>query len=66
MALHVPNVDEFAARAVEEGATLREPVSTFVSGDGYASTLDPFGVRWSLMSRVADISSEESQSPDDE
>lgn len=43
-----------------EGATLREPLSTFVSGDRFASIRDPFGVRWSIMSRVEDLSEAES------
>ena len=29
-------------------------------GDRYASLLDPFGVRWSVMTRVEDISEAES------
>ena len=44
------------------GARLREPLSTFVSGDRYASLVDPFGVRWSVMTRVEDLSPEESAS----
>lgn len=39
---------------------LREPVTTFVSGDRYGSIRDPFGVRWSVMTRVEDLSDEES------
>jgi PhnB protein len=31
-----------------------------VSGDRYASVRDPFGVRWSIMTRVEDLSEEES------
>jgi PhnB protein len=31
-----------------------------VSGDRYASVLDPFGVRWSIMTRIEDLSFEES------
>lgn len=54
------NVDEVVARAVAAGAKVREPVSTFVSGDRFASIRDPFGVRWSVMSRVEDLSEEES------
>lgn len=48
------------ARAVAAGATIREELSTFVSGDRYASIRDPFGVRWSVMSRIEDLSEEES------
>ncbi|GIG35326.1 hypothetical protein Cpa01nite_07070 [Cellulomonas pakistanensis] len=47
-------------RAVAAGATLREPVATFVSGDRYGSVVDPFGVRWTVMTRVEDLSPEES------
>jgi PhnB protein len=62
LALYVPNCDEVVARAVEAGATVREPPSTFVSGDRFASLRDPFGVRWSVMTRVEDLSFEESAS----
>ncbi|GAA0192222.1 hypothetical protein GCM10009526_12060 [Glutamicibacter creatinolyticus] len=47
-------------RALAAGAALREPATTFVSGDRYASIRDPFGVRWSVMSRVEDLTEEES------
>jgi len=60
LALYVESVDDVTERAVARGATLREPVTTFVSGDRYSSILDPFGVRWAIMTRVEDISSEES------
>lgn len=60
MGLYLADVDATLARAVEAGATIREPVSDFVSGDRFASIRDPFGVRWSLMSRVEDLSEEES------
>ena len=60
LGIYVPNVDETAALALESGAVLREPVADFVSGDRYCSILDPYGVRWSIMTRVVDISEEES------
>jgi PhnB protein len=60
LALYVPNVDEVTATAEAHGATIREPATTFVSGDRFASVLDPFGLRWSIMTRVEDISPEES------
>ena len=60
LALYVPDVDDVVARAVEAGATVREPATDFVSGDRYASIRDPFGVRWSIMTRVEDLSDEES------
>jgi PhnB protein len=58
--LYRPDVDAVVARAEAAGATIREPASTFVSGDRFASIRDPFGVRWSIMTRVEDLSEEES------
>ncbi|MEE2815021.1 MAG: VOC family protein [Actinomycetota bacterium] len=60
MGLYVPDVDAVVARAVEAGATVREAPSDFVSGDRFASIRDPFGVRWSVMTRMVDLSEEES------
>lgn len=60
LGLYVPDVDDVVARAVAAGATVREPVSTFVSGDRYGSIRDPFGIRWSIMTRVEDLSDEQS------
>lgn len=58
--LYCPDVDGVIARAEGAGATVREPATDFVSGDRYASIRDPFGVRWSVMTRVEDLSDEES------
>lgn len=60
MGLYVIDVDASLERAVGAGATVREPAANFVSGDRFASIRDPFGVRWSLMTRVEDLSEEES------
>lgn len=60
LALYVPNVDEVAAAAEKHGATVRAKPATFVSGDRFASVLDPFGLRWSIMTRVEDLSPAES------
>lgn len=54
------DVDAVVARAEAAGATVREPPATFVSGDRYASIRDPFGVRWTVMTRVEDLSEAES------
>ena len=56
------NVDEIVQRAEQAGAVIRELVADFVSGDRFASIRDPFGVRWSIMSRVEDVSENESAS----
>lgn len=60
LGLYVPDVDLVLERALAHGATLREPAQNFVSGDRYASILDPFGIRWTIMSRIEDLSEEES------
>jgi PhnB protein len=60
MGLYVSDVDAVVERAVAAGATVREAPALFVSGDRFASIRDPFGVRWSIMTRVEDISDEES------
>ena len=58
--LYCPDVDATVDRATTAGATLLESPNTFVSGDRFASIRDPFGVRWSIMTRVEDLSEEES------
>ncbi|MEU4016499.1 VOC family protein [Microbacterium sp. NPDC028030] len=60
MGLYVSDVDAVVEKAVAAGATVREAPAPFVSGDRFASIRDPFGVRWSVMTRVEDISEEES------
>ncbi|HEY5224279.1 MAG TPA: VOC family protein [Microbacteriaceae bacterium] len=60
LGLYCSDADALLERAVQAGATIREPLSTFVSGDRFASIRDPFGVRWSIMTRVEDLSDEES------
>jgi PhnB protein len=60
LGLYCPDVDAVVERAVAAGATLREPAADFVSGDRYASLRDPFGVRWTVMTRVEDLSEQDS------
>lgn len=61
LALYCADVDATVARAVEAGATLREPVQDFVTGDRFGSILDPYGRRWAVMTRVEDVSREEAE-----
>ncbi|MGI6877775.1 VOC family protein [Microbacterium sp. gxy059] len=58
--LYCADVDATVERAEDAGASVREAASTFVSGDRFASIRDPFGVRWTIMSRVEDLSEAES------
>lgn len=60
LGLYCEDADALVARAATAGATIREPLSTFASGDRFASIRDPFGVRWSIMTRVEDLSEDES------
>lgn len=60
LSLYCPDVDTVVDRALAAGATLREPVTDFVSGDRFASILDPFGQRWSVLTRTVDLSPEDS------
>ncbi|WP_305783318.1 VOC family protein [Symbioplanes lichenis] len=60
LGLYCPDVDTVVERAVAAGAVVREAPATFVSGDRFASIRDPYGVRWSVMTRVEDLSEQES------
>ena len=60
LAIYVTDCDGVTEAAASAGATVREQPATFVTGDRYSSILDPFGVRWAVMTRVEDLSFEES------
>ena len=60
LGLYRADVDAVVALAVAAGAIIREPATTFVSGDRFASIRDPFGIRWTIMTRIEDISETES------
>lgn len=66
LALYVEDCDAVYAKAVEAGATVREEPSVFLTGDRYASIADPFGRRWSIMTRVEDVPRAEAQRRIDE
>ncbi len=58
---YCPDVDATFERAVALGAKVFEPPSTFVTGDRFASLLDPFGHRWAILTRVQDIAPDEAE-----
>ncbi|MDO5076338.1 glyoxalase/bleomycin resistance/extradiol dioxygenase family protein [Corynebacterium sp.] len=60
LGIYVPDVDRVVEAAIARGAFLREPIAQFVSGDRFGSIRDPFGIRWSVMTRVEDLSDDES------
>lgn len=58
---YVPDVDAAYVRAVELGAKGYGDPETFLTGDRYATLLDPWGHRWALMTRVEDVDAAEAQ-----
>ncbi len=60
LAVYVTDVDAVVERAEAGGAVVREPAAQFVSGDRFASIRDPYGIRWSVMTRTVDLSDAES------
>ena len=59
VALYCADVDGVVAEAEQAGAVIREKPQDFATGDRFASLRDPFGVRWTVMTRVEDVSAEE-------
>lgn len=59
--IYVADVDAVYAAAIAAGATVREQPATFVTGDRFASVIDPFGHRWAIMTRVEDVPPAEAQ-----
>jgi PhnB protein len=54
--LYVRDVDALFNRAVDAGATVLMPVADQFWGDRYGILRDPFGHRWSMASRIEDLS----------
>jgi PhnB protein len=54
--LYVQDVDALFGRAIEAGATVLMPVADQFWGDRYGILKDPFGHRWSIASRIEDLS----------
>jgi PhnB protein len=54
--LYVHDVDALFAKAVDAGATVLMPVADQFWGDRYGMLADPFGHRWSIASRIEDLS----------
>jgi uncharacterized glyoxalase superfamily protein PhnB len=59
--LHIQteDVDSLFDRAVKAGAKATMPVADQFWGDRYGQVVDPFGQRWSLATRVEQLTSEE-------
>lgn len=59
--LMVPDVDAAVAQAVAAGAKPTMPVTDMFWGDRYGQVIDPFGHRWSVATRIRELSPEEMQ-----
>lgn len=54
--LYVEDVDAFVNRAIAAGAEVILPVQDCFWGDRYGIIKDPFGHKWSVASRIEDLS----------
>ncbi len=54
--LYVEDVDDIYQRTVDAGATVIMPLQDCFWGDRYAIVVDPFGHRWSMATRLEDLS----------
>jgi uncharacterized glyoxalase superfamily protein PhnB len=54
--LYIPDVDDRFQRAIDAGAEVLMPVQDCFWGDRYGILRDPFGHRWSLATRLEDLS----------
>jgi PhnB protein len=64
--LYVADVDAVFARAIEAGAEILMPVEDCFWGDRYGILRDPFGHRWSVATRLKDLSPRELRQRGDE
>jgi PhnB protein len=59
LAIYVENADEVFDRAVQAGATAKEPMSDKFWGDRAGCVTDPFGHKWTILTHVEDVSMDE-------
>ena len=59
--LYVEDVDSAFKRAVEAGATVRQPLENKFYGERAGCVSDPFGHLWTLMTHIEDVSPKEMQ-----
>src|SRR5215212_3502142 len=63
--LYVPDTDASFKRAVEAGAVARMPPGDMFWGDRMASVADPFGQKWTIATRIKDMTPSEMQAAQD-
>lgn len=59
LVIYMPDVDAAFQRALDAGATVKQPLENKFYGDRAGTILDPFGHQWSLMMHVEDVAPEE-------
>jgi PhnB protein len=59
--LCVEDADEWFARAVKAGATVKLPLQDMFWGDRYGQIEDPFGHNWSIATHIRDLTPDEIQ-----
>lgn len=59
--LYVPDVDQFAQRAVAEGAIVTRPIEDQSYGDRAGQLKDPFGYTWMVATHKQDVSAADMQ-----
>ena len=64
--LYVSNVDQFAERALAEGATLSRPIADQSYGDRSGQIKDPFGYTWVVATHQKDVPVADMQNDFDE
>ena len=64
--IYVPDADAAFQRALDAGATVKQPLEDAFWGDRYCRVTDPFGHDWGIMTRIKDMTPEEMQRAGDE
>ena len=57
--LYVPDVDAAFAQAIGAGCTVIMPLADQFWGDRYGQLEDPFGFRWSIATRIEELTPEQ-------
>lgn len=57
--LYVENVDQFSEKAIDVGMKVIRPIQDQFYGDRSGLFEDPFGHRWSIASRIGDLTHDE-------
>jgi PhnB protein len=64
--IYCDNVDAWVERAVQAGATVKQPPTDMFWGDRYARLADPFGYLWSIATHQRDLTPAEMKKGQDE